>query len=251
MRDPVRRNGSSDPIPVRAVRTRAALSAAFVLAAFLAGTAGAAPAEPPVVVELFTSQGCSSCPPANATLSILADRPDVLALSFGVTYWDDLGWKDTFASPQFTARQWSYARGLHHDDVATPQMVVQGRADTVGQTPSEVEPLIRAAKADLKAEPSIVFRGEHVTIAAAAARRPADVWLVRYDPRTVQVPVRRGENGGRTLPHRDVVRELTRLGAWNGSAATFSFSRSADPALRTAVLVQAAAGGPILAAAKG
>jgi hypothetical protein len=250
MRDPVRR-GPSDLFSVAWVRTRAALSAAVVLAAFLAVAADAAPAEPPVVVELFTSQGCSSCPPANATLSTLADRPDVLALSFGVTYWDDLGWKDTFASPQFTARQRDYARGLHHDDVATPEMVVQGRVDTVGQTPSEVEPLIRAAKADLKTEPSIVFRGEHVTIAAAPVRRPADVWLVRYDPRTLQVPVRRGENGGRTLPHRDVVRELTRLGAWNGSAATFSISRSADPALRTAVLVQAGAGGPVLAAAKG
>jgi hypothetical protein len=251
MHDPVRRRRSSTPFPVVAVRTKAALGAAFVLAAVLAGAANAAPAEPPVVVELFTSQGCSSCPPANATLSTLADRPDVLALSFGVTYWDYLGWKDTFASPQFTARQRDYARGLHHDEVATPQMVVQGRVDTVGQTPSEVEPLIRAAKRDLKTEPSIIIRGEHVTIAAVAARRPADVWLVRYDPRTVQVPVRRGENGGRTLPHRDVVRELTRLGAWDGSAATFSFSRSADPALRTAVLVQAVAGGPILAAATG
>ncbi len=251
MRDPVGGSRSSKPFPARAVRTRAGPCAAFALAAVLAGAADAAPAGPPVVVELFTSQGCSSCPPANATLSTLADRPDVLALSFGVTYWDNLGWKDTFASPQFTARQWDYARGLHHNDVATPQMVVQGRVDTVGQTPSEVEPLIRAAKADLKTEPAIVFRGDHVTIAAATARRPADVWLVRYDPRTVQVPVRRGENGGRTLPHRDVVRELTRLGAWNGSQASFSFKPSGDPTLRTAVLVQAGAGGPILAAAKG
>jgi hypothetical protein len=159
MRDPVRRSGSSKRFPVQAVRTGAGLGAALALAAVLAGAAGAASAEPPVVVELFTSQGCSSCPPANATLSTLADRPDVLALSFGVTYWDNLGWKDTFASPQFTARQWAYARGLHHDDVATPQMVVQGRVDTVGQTPSEVEPLIRAAKAGLKTEPAIVFRG--------------------------------------------------------------------------------------------
>jgi hypothetical protein len=249
MRDPVRGGGSSKLFAVR--MARAGAGAAFAAAAFLAGTADAASAEPPVVVELFTSQGCSSCPPANATLSTLADRPDVLALSFGVTYWDNLGWKDTFASPQFTARQWDYARGLHHDDVATPEMVVQGRVDTVGQTPSEVEPLIRAARADLKSGPAIVFRGAHVTIAASTTQRPADVWLVRYDPRTVQVPVRRGENGGRTLPHRDVVRELSRLGAWNGSQTTFRFKPSVDPTLRTAVLVQAGRGGPILAAARG
>ncbi|HWA61493.1 MAG TPA: DUF1223 domain-containing protein, partial [Caulobacteraceae bacterium] len=107
-----------------------ALATAAALAA--AGAASAADAAHPVVVELFQSQGCSSCPPANANLMSIADRPDVLALSFGVTYWDQLGWKDTFASPQFTARQWDYARALRHDNVFTPQVVVNGRRDGVG-----------------------------------------------------------------------------------------------------------------------
>jgi hypothetical protein len=208
--------------------------------------AGAAPA--PVVVELFTSQGCSSCPPANDTLAVLADRPDVLALSFGVTYWDDLGWKDTFANPQFTARQWDYARGLHHSQVGTPQMVVQGRRDTVGQSVGEVAPLIRAAQQQRAAGPAIAVTGRAVTVAASAGVSPADVWLVRYDPRVVQVPIRRGENGGRTLPHRNVVHQLVKLGGWSGPAETFALPQATDPHLRTAILLQAGPGGPILSA---
>src|SRR5437879_1949909 len=85
------------------------------------------------VVELYTSQGCSSCPPADAAVAQLSARPEILALSFGVTYWDDLGWKDTFAQKKFTERQWDYAKGLRHANVATPQVVVNGRLDVVGQ----------------------------------------------------------------------------------------------------------------------
>src|ERR1700743_1514537 len=98
----------------------------------------------PVVLELFTSQGCSSCPPANANLTAVADRPDVLALSFGVTYWDYLGWKDSFAKPQFTARQVDYERGLRHDGPFTPQSVGDGAADTVGDRTSDAERRIGA-----------------------------------------------------------------------------------------------------------
>src|SRR5690348_18078561 len=97
----------------------------------LALAAGSAAQAQPVVVELFTSQGCSSCPPANASLAAVASRPDVLALSFGVTYWDYLGWKDTFAKPQFTDRQVAYEAGLGHSGPFTPQIVVNGSRDTV------------------------------------------------------------------------------------------------------------------------
>jgi hypothetical protein len=218
---------------------------------FAAGPAvgpAAAATQGPVVVELFTSQGCSSCPPANETLAVLADRADILALSFGVTYWDDLGWKDTFASPQFTARQWDYAHGLHHSQVGTPQMVVQGRRDTVGQSVGEVEPLIEAARRQRVAAPAIAVTDQAVTVAASPGLPRADVWLVRYDPRVVQVPIRRGENGGRTLPHRNVVHQLVKLGAWSGPAQTFALPQAGDAHLRTAVLVQAGPGGPILSA---
>lgn len=149
-----------------------------------------------VVVELFTSQGCSSCPPANQLVADLADRTDVLALSFGVTYWDYLGWKDTFASPRFTDRQWDYARGLRHTQVWTPQVVVDGRADTVGRKSSQIEPLILAARSRRVAGPRIELKTDRVSIAAATAPPTgAQVWLVRYDPRIIQVPIRRGENG--------------------------------------------------------
>jgi hypothetical protein len=230
------------------LRTAILLAGSLFTAGPMVAPAGAA-TPGPVVVELFTSQGCSSCPPANDTLAVLADRPDVLALSFGVTYWDDLGWKDTFASPQFTARQWDYAHGLHHSQVGTPQMVVQGRRDTVGQSVAEVEPLIDGARRQAVAGPAIAVTGQAVTIAGGAGLPRSDVWLVRYDPRVVQVPIRRGENGGRTLPHRNVVHQLVKLGGWSGAAETFSLPQAADPHLRTAVLLQAGPGGPILSAA--
>ena len=199
------------------------------------------------VVELFTSQGCSSCPPANDNIRTLSSRPDVLSLSFGVTYWDQLGWKDTFASPAFTARQWGYARGLHHDNVFTPQVVVNGRADTVGQHLSDIEALLRGPPL---AGPQIAAETGRVRLSAGTAPQgaPADVWLVRYEPAVIDVPVRRGENTGRTLPHAHVVRSLTRLGGWSGGPVSLSLPPG-GAGLASAVLVQSAGTGPILAAA--
>lgn len=201
----------------------------------------------PVVVELFQSQGCSSCPPADANLNALADRKDVLPLNFSVTYWDQLGWKDTFARKEFTDRQWDYAHGLGNSNVGTPQMVVEGRRELIGQDRREVDTAIAQARPATAAMVSLA--GGDVTIAAGAAPAVgADVWLVRYDPRTQMVPIRRGENGGKTLPQRNVVRELTRLGAWKGVAAHYSLAASKTPGLKTAVLVQTKGGGPILGA---
>lgn len=204
-----------------------------------------------IVVELYQSQGCSSCPPANANLNSIADRPDVIALSFGVTYWDQLGWKDTFAQPKFTARQWDYAHALHHADVFTPQVVVDGRRDGVGANPGEFARLIRPTSAGTKG-PTLTLTTGSITLGVGAApAQAADVWLVRYDPRTLQVPIQRGENGGKTLPHRNIVRQLVRIGGWKGTSATLRLPPATDPALRTAILVQLPRGGPILAAVKG
>ena len=224
--------------------TGAALAASCVL------TAAPALAQGPVqVVELYTSQGCSSCPPADAAVAQLSARPEILALSFGVTYWDELGWKDTFAQKKFTDRQWDYARGLKHTNVATPQVVVNGRLDVVGQSVPEIDNALRRA-ALVAGGPAVTLSAGNVAIAGAPPKRAADVWLVRYDPNVVQVSIRRGENGGKTLPIKNVVRELTRLGAWNGGAQRYAVP--AGPAgLKTAILVQAGSGGPILAAAKG
>jgi len=213
-----------------------------------AGLAGAAQAQPLQVVELFTSQGCSSCPPADAAVAAISKRPEILALSFGVTYWDDLGWKDTFGQKKFTERQWDYARGLRHNQVATPQVVVNGRTDVVGQDPREIDAAI--ARVRLTAGPGVALSQGSTTVSGAAPARAAVVWLVRYNPGVQQVPVRRGENTGKTLPIKNAVAELTRLGDWNGGTKTYALP-AAPAGLSTAILVQAGPGGPILAAAKG
>lgn len=220
----------------------------FAALALLSGTAPAAAADRPVVVELFQSQGCSSCPPADANLNAIAGRPDVLALNFGVTYWDHLGWKDTFAQPAYTARQKAYAAALGAP-LGTPEMVVEGRDSYIGADPREVAWALKTAKP--ASETRITGAGGRIQLAAGRGPgRAADVWLVRYDPRVQQVAIRRGENGGKTLPHKNTVRQLTRLGEWNGQPVSFATPASPDPAYKTAVLVQAPNGGPILAAAK-
>lgn len=226
-----------------AKRLRAALAA--VALALGAIPALAADAQHPTVVELFQSQGCSSCPPANANVLAIADRPDILALSWQVTYWDDLGWKDTFGKPAFTSRQWDYARAFHRGNVATPEVVVNGRGDVVGAGRGELDALIRRADRG-DSGPSIRLDAHAATVAGAGA---GVVMLIRYDPNLVQVPIQRGENGGRTLPHRNVVREVADLGEWRGGARSFALPAASRPGLKTAILVQQGVGGPILAAA--
>jgi hypothetical protein len=231
-----------------AVKRDHAMRREFVLAAILAAL-GLAPvaAADPVTVELFTSQGCSSCPPANANLAAIADRPDILALSFGVTYWDQLGWKDTFAQDKFTRRQYAYARPLGHSGPFTPQIVVNGAADGTGITRAELTGLV--SRAAHPTGPAIAFWDGGVAIGVGKPGADADIWLVRYDPRTVNVAVLAGENSGVTLAHRNVVKNLVRLGSWRGTAVSLALP-SASPGLSTAILVQGANGGPILAAAK-
>jgi hypothetical protein len=226
----------------------ALLVGSFAAAALLTGFSATGQTASPVVVELFQSQGCSSCPPANANLLSVVDRPDVLALSFSVAYWDQLGWKDTFARPEFAARQWDYAHAFRHNEVYTPQVVVNGRRDGVGAAPGDFRRLIDLGARDARG-PALAVAAGRVSIGAMGSASPADVWLVRYDPRLVQVPIRRGENGGNTLPHRNVVKSLMPLGTWSGAAEILTLPPSPDPALRTAVLVQLRRGGPILAAA--
>jgi hypothetical protein len=223
---------------------------AGAMIAFAIGTAPAmaGDAAHPIVVELFQSQGCSDCPPANANVIALSERTDLLTLSFGVTYWDQLGWKDTFASPQYTARQWDYAHAFHRQQVFTPEVVVNGRADVVGADRAELEALIRRHGDDRG--PDVRIEGDTVVVGKGDSAQSADVWLVRYDPNIVQVPIARGENGGQTLPHKNVVKALVKLGGWNGSPATYRVPMDANNRWRNAVLVQAGPGGVILAAAR-
>jgi hypothetical protein len=211
----------------------------------LAGDAGR-----PTVVELFQSQGCSSCPPAEANVGAISDRPDVLALAFEVDYWDRLGWKDTFSKPAWTARQLAYAKAMGHgENVYTPQIVVNGRVEGDGLEPGALAGLVSRGDRGVGG-PSVGFSGGTVTVGAAVAPAGgADVWLARYIPHAVEVTIPRGENAGRTLPYKHVVREMVLLGKWRGEAATFPMP-GGDPGLAEAAIVQASEAGPILAAAK-
>jgi hypothetical protein len=238
------RDAMERPLPMFASRLSIAL-----LGALAAVPALAADAQHPTVIELYQSQGCSSCPPANANVNTLAVRPDVLALSFAVTYWDGLGWKDVFAQPQFTRRQWDYAKAFGNSQVWTPQVIINGRNNITGTRAEPLQALI--ARSDRGAAgPAVSIAGGKVSLAGTSAR-PADIWLVRYDPRIIEVPVRAGENGGRTLPHRNVVRELVRLGSWQGGAASFAIPAARQTGLATAAFVQVGSGGPIVAAVRG
>jgi hypothetical protein len=210
---------------------------------------GAARAEKaPVVVELFTAQGCSSCGKANQLVADLAKDDGVLALTYSVDYWDYLGWKDTFAKPGFADRQRAYAKKFALRDVPTPQMVVGGRVQASGTKAEAVEDLVKtAARAPLNApDMQFIGKGRVAVGSAAPPRGGAEVWLVRYDPREQDIAVKRGDNKGQTLVHRNVVRELVKLGAWAGRPKLYRLPASTDADLQTVILVQGAKGGRIL-----
>ena len=212
----------------------------------------------PVVVELFTSQGCSSCPPADALLGELSKRSDVLALGFHVDYWDYIGWKDPYASKLATKRQKQYAESFGLSFVYTPQMVVNGTTESVGSDRSSVEAAVEKAKAREAAHPTLALErradgGLLVHVGAADVKRPATVWLACFDrQRSTAVP--RGENAGSTLTNYHIVRHFESLGIWKGQTVDFSLGPdvvaeyAGRPDQDLAVLVQTEGVGPILAA---
>jgi hypothetical protein len=176
-------------------------------------------AERPVVVELFTSQGCSSCPPADAYLRELTkDRRDVLALAFHVTYWDRLGWKDPFSLPAATQRQDVYGRRFG-DGSYTPEIVVDGAASMVGSDRRDVGSAIENAKRNGRtaAAVSVSRNGEQVSIQVGAGNGSGKILLIGFD-REHTTAVGRGENSGRTLTEANVVRSIRSVGQWSGAA---------------------------------
>ncbi len=185
----------------------------------------------PVVVELFTSQGCSSCPPADAFLRELATREDLIALTFPIDYWDNLGWPDTFANRAHTSRQRTYAKRLPNLRVYTPQMVVNGHLDIVGSHKQEV---LDAIDAEANARQSfvdidLVFQGNTLTITLGQAPfdRPnvrADVWIVPFHEGTQSVSIKAGENQGRTIDYANVVDGLMKLGQYQGRRTAYQHS---------------------------
>lgn len=225
------------------------LSAAALLAATLGiGPARAAEAAPVTVVELFTSQGCSSCPPADSFLAELADRPEVLALSFHVDYWDYIGWKDPYSSPDNTQRQRDYARRFDLSYVYTPQMVVGGNFQTAGTNRALVLDTLRQRRAGPPAPaPEIRKDGAGGLILALPPLEEAVLWLVSYDREHVTA-VKRGENRGALIRNRNVVREIRSLGSWDGRAGERRVERAPKDGDGLVLLVQSPRDGRIVSA---
>jgi hypothetical protein len=217
----------------------AALPAAATAASAATPTPAATPQPRPVVVELFTSEGCSSCPPAEAFLSELShQRNDLLPLAFHVTYWDGLGWKDPYSLDLATQRQEAYTRQFGDSSSYTPEMVVDGAVGFVGSNRSAAEVAFREAK-DAGATAATVTgvrHGNAITVTVGNGAGSARVVLVGYDPQHVTA-VGRGENGGRTLTESNVVRSLEPVGQWSGKSAVFNPPAPAGE--KVAVLLEA------------
>lgn len=236
----------------RAVLLGSVAAAGTALTVAPAGADRRSTTEGPWAVELFTSQGCNSCPPADAYLGILAKRPDIVALSFHIDYWDYIGWKDPFASRATTDRQRAYARVLKQRYVYTPEMVVEGIGHDTGRERAAIERLLAEARrrADKRATPELSRTADGaLTVkldAFALEGRPADVTLALYDRRH-STPVASGENQGRMIENFNIVRRLEVLSRWDGTAASWTVGDAGlQPGLGAAVIVQRADHGPVI-----
>ena len=234
--------------------TRAVLPA--LLAAVAAFATAPVGAEPRAVVELFTSQGCSSCPAADRLLGELAHDPSLVVMSLPIDYWDYIGWKDTLAKPRHTARQRVYAKTRGDGDVFTPQVVINGVAHAVGNDKTAIEHAIAesrrgGATLSLPVTLAVADGKLNVSVPAGGEKAAGEVWLCALGT-AIPVAIARGENSGHTVTYHNVVRRWVKLGDWTGAARTFSVPladlMSADAA---AVIVQAGTAdrpGPMLGA---
>ncbi len=235
--------------------TAFALAAAVAVSVQTVAAAAEKPQGTPLtVVELYTSQGCSSCPPADAFLGELAKRDDLLALSIHVDYWDYIGWKDRFASPANTKRQRAYASKLGMRYVYTPQMIVQGAHHTTGSDRAKILAMIAKAQKSNRVAVKIsrAEGGIRVTVPGADTTDEAAVWLAVFDTKHDTV-IKRGENGGRTLSYYNVVRGMKRIGTWSGQPLdipTGNADMSTEGRDGCAVILQSVSTGRILGAAK-
>lgn len=209
---------------------------------------------PKAVVELFTSQGCSSCPAADALLGKLAaQRRDVIALTLATDTWDYLGWKDTLSNPKFGARQRDYAK-VFRNAIYTPQAVINGASHVNGASQAQVDKAIETA-ASINVPVRLWEDAGRLMVEAGASPalsgRHATIWLAVLS-KAVTVPIERGENSGRTLTYHNVVREMTPIGMWSGKPVSVQLERGTIMRSDTdacAVLVQEGQGGPIIGAA--
>lgn len=214
---------------------------------------------PRAVIELFTAQGCSDCPAADALLKHYLDQKDIVGLTLPVDYWDYLGWKDTLAGPRNAERQRAYAEKFGIGTVYTPQAVVNGAVEVLGSSQSEIDRAIQATETALASRRVPVhfwFFGNQIVIETGSAsdseQKEATIWLAVVQ-KTASVDVKTGENAGKTLTYYNVVRELTPVGLWNGRPATIRLARAAimRPEIEDLiVLIQEAETGPIIGAAR-
>ena len=219
--------------------------------------AAIAPAEAVTsVLELFTSQGCSSCPPADRLLTALAHDPSRIALTFPIDYWDFIGWKDTFAEPAFTARQKAYAAARDDSHVYTPQAIIDGLVDAVGSDRAAIEQAVATLKGHNRALAVPMQMREadgvlHIDIGAGEGG-PAGVYVLRVI-RSRTVAIGHGENSGRTVTYTNVVRAMRKIGEWDGTTQKFSLPELRSDDEGYVVLLQQGSlerPGAILAAAK-
>lgn len=220
-------------------------------AAFAQDTQDTGASQPAVVVELYTSQGCSACPPADEFMASLVQDPNVIPLALHVDYWDYIGWKDAFADPRFTDRQKAYAHAVGSRMIYTPQMIVNGLDRVEGHEPEQVARLIQA---HLAAAAPVALRlersGDRLRILAdpAPLDRPVWVQLVRYRP-SETVTIERGENAGRTVTYHNIVTSWQMLGEWPG-AAPLAMEADAPGPDPVAVILQKGGPAEIVAAAR-
>lgn len=205
----------------------------------------------PAVVELFTSEGCSSCPPAEAYLGELAQRPDVLALAFHVDYWDGLGWHDRFVIPEATPRQRGYARSLGLPSMYTPQVVIDGTGDFVGSDRGKIMKALEGGRNGVPVRLTVHEGSLSVELGADTPRSTGDITLIAFERAAVS-SVGRGENAGRTLHEYNIVRAVRPLGHYRGAVQTFSAELGSLPedATDVAVIVQAPGQRAVLGAAR-
>ena len=199
------------------------------------------PPPEPVVVELFTAQGCAGCLEANARIEALADKPGVIALTYAVDYWDYLGWADTFAKPEFGDRQRAYRRPLRLRAVSTPQVVIDGRRQVPGSAETALNAAVDEEAARRVFPPEIEFRETGDRVGVGSGRAPsggAEVVAVTYTPGAQTVEVESGDNRGREVRQINVVRSVRVLGSWTGQPALYALP-TRRPGQAVAVLVQA------------
>ena len=184
-------------------------------------------ADPRAVVELFTSQGCSSCPPADKIIGELANDPSIIALSLPIDYWDYLGWKDTLADSRFSARQKAYSRMRGDRDVYTPQAIVNGSAQVIGSDRSSIEQAIHDTGRNgvMSVPVSLTLAGKEINVSVAASKLPSvthgEVWICSIS-KAVPISIGRGENSGQQITYHNVVRNILKVGDWNGTPASWS-----------------------------